>query len=489
MIVITESLFLKHRLVIEINYLILEVFMGSKFCKTYLQGLNLAPRWSPLISLLVNTFFILLIFAITWWIFQDPRGVFRLYTPYVGYMYCRWILIAILLVSYVFDYWPFKYEWLDDTHPILKGAILTLLTYLLVVLITDGFFKLFLGQYGITYFSPQRMTELGITEFYAVEYASTAIMMFAVIASWLAPSWVAACDYAPWQNMSRFGRGMSVSLLIFFLSLIIYLVTMHSHMAILYYPWQEFTAITPPYWEQFANTVSGNFHIAWIMCCTVVVWLYEFTFEKYPFCYIKIAWLRRVSAFLGIVFMAVCLCFFLYYVQELAWGEAIRGTRRQDAPDWRWLHVGEMAIFWLVPSLYIAFYCNNWPNSISNQPLRILVRTAVTIIASIAIYMLYYRYAHDFLGTQKGYSHPQQFPMIPMIWLINIFLINYLFMDKWPGWKRVPHKLEVGEQFEVYQSPASFWKGVILGGVLGGIIYFCVIYIIPVFSKSINLIP
>ena len=65
--------------------------------------------------------------------------------------------------------------------------------------------------------------------------------------------------------------------------MIIYFITMHSHMGILYYPWQEFSAITPPYWERFANTVSGNFHIAWIMSATVIVWLYETIWERYPF--------------------------------------------------------------------------------------------------------------------------------------------------------------------------------------------------------------
>ena len=29
--------------------------------------------------------FTLVIFAVTWWIFQDPRGIMRFYTPYVGY--------------------------------------------------------------------------------------------------------------------------------------------------------------------------------------------------------------------------------------------------------------------------------------------------------------------------------------------------------------------------------------------------------------------
>jgi AAT family amino acid transporter len=31
----------------------------------------------------------------------------------------------------------------------------------------------------------------------------------------------------------------------------------------------------------------------------------------------------------------------------LTWGPAIRGTRLINAPDWRWLHVGEMAVFFL----------------------------------------------------------------------------------------------------------------------------------------------
>ena len=42
--------------------------------------------------MLANMAFTLLIFAVTWWVFQDPRGIMRFYTPYVGYNYCRWWL-------------------------------------------------------------------------------------------------------------------------------------------------------------------------------------------------------------------------------------------------------------------------------------------------------------------------------------------------------------------------------------------------------------
>jgi hypothetical protein len=78
---------------------------------------------------------------------------------------------------------------------------------------------------------------------------------------------------------------------------IVYLCTMHPHMGILYYPWQYFASIAPPYWENFANTVSGNFHVAWIMCCTITVWLTETIWERYPFKVIKHDTTRRLVGF------------------------------------------------------------------------------------------------------------------------------------------------------------------------------------------------
>ena len=82
--------------------------------------------------------------------------------------------------------------------------------------------------------------------------------MFAAIASWLSPAWVVApARKSPGRTCSQPGKGISILVMTFFLSTLIFFMTMHSHMGILYYPWQYFTSITPPYWEQFANTVSA----------------------------------------------------------------------------------------------------------------------------------------------------------------------------------------------------------------------------------------
>ena len=466
----------------------------ERYGTNYLEERKLVKRWPGPIPALVSLVLTLGVFYATWWIFQDPRGFMRMYTPYVGYMYTRWWLIVLIWMVYIFNYWPFKRSWLENTNPLVKGAVLTALSVVILWVLIKGFFETFLGNLGLAYFNPGQLTKLpGITEFFAVEYAALACLMFAAIASWLSPAWVVAFEEEPWKKNVQPTKGFSIWLITFFLSTIVYFVTMHSHMAILYYPWQYFTAVAPPYWEQFADTVSGNFHVSWIMCCTVTVWLVETIWERFPFSLIKNNALRRWSCFLGIIAIAFAMHFFLYFAQELIWGEAIRGTRRDFAPDWRWLHVGETAVFFLVPALFINFYCGNWPRKFS-LPMNVLIRTILMLAAGIALYVFYYRTSHTFLGTQKGFSHPQQFPMIPTIWLIDIWLVHHWFMDNWPGWKlsaKTAEELETDHAAHkaavagVRWSP-KFASGLGLGLLVGVGVYFLVVWLLPM---SIPIIP
>ena len=464
--------------------------------KHYLEERKLVPRWKGPVPALVSLVITAAVFYLTWWIFQDPRGLLRMYTPYVGYMYTRWWLIVLIWMVYIFNYWPFKGSWLYKTNPLLKGTILTFISFVVLWVLIKGFFEGILGNYGLAYFNPDRLTKLpGITEFFAIEYASLAILMFAAIASWLSPAWVVAMEEAPWQKLSQPAKGFSILIATFFLSTIIYFITMHSHMGILYHPWQYFTSIAPPYWEKFADTVSGNFHVAWIMCCTVTVWLVETIWERFPFSLIKNDWGRRITAFFGIIVIAFAMHFFFYFVQELTWGPAIRGTRRDFAPDWRWLHVGEIAVFFLVPALFLKFYCNNWPNKFS-LPINVLTRTGITVVAGLVLYYFYYKTSHLFLGTQKGFSHPQQFPMIPTIWLIDIWLVHHWFMDNWPAWKVVPKTAEElaeekrkheAELDDIKWSP-SLGAGLGAGALAAIAFYFITVYLLPFFYSSIDII-
>lgn len=466
----------------------------ERFGVGYLEERKLTKRMSGPVPGLVSLLLVSVLFYATWWIFQDPRGLMRMYTPYVGYMYCRWWLIMMIWMVYIFDFWPFRRSWLEQTHPVIKGVVLTAVSVLILITLIKGFFEGLLGNYGLAYFNPEQLEKLeGITSFFAIEYASLAILMFAAIASWLSPAWVVAFENAPWDKLTQPVRGITILLVTFFLSTIVYFVTMHSHMGILYQPWQSFTSIAPPYWENFADTVSGNFHIAWIMCCTVVVWLVETIWQRYPFNLIKNNWARRVALFFGIVAIALCINFFLYFAQELTWGEAVRGTRREMAPDWRWLHVGEMAIFWLVPALVLAFYFDNWPNKYS-MPTNVAIRTLISFVGAVALYIVYYKTSHLFLGTQKGFSHPQQFPMIPMIWLVNIMLVHHWFMDNWPMWKMVPKTddeiakshAEAAARIADEAPGRGYGWGVGAGVVAGVAVYFIVVAILPAFYAVVS---
>ncbi len=405
----------------------------------YLEERTLVERWPAPWPQIVNLLFLSVIFYITWWIFQDPRGLMRMYTPYEGYMYTRWILIICIWMAYIFEFYPFKRQWLEKTHPVWKGLAMTAMMTVILLILIHGFFFALLGNLSMAYFNVGRMVNLGLTEFFSLEYASLACLMFAAIASWLSPAWPVCFENWPWQKLDQPVRGFTIVTFTFFLSTLIYLCTMHPHMGILYYPWQEFSSIAPPWWQNFAGTVSGNFHVSWIMCCTVVLWINETIWERWPFREIKNDALRRFSMFFGIVAIAFCCHFGIYFMQELAWGPAILGDRRLWAPDWRWLHVGEIMVFFLLPAMFITFYCKNWPQKYSTAT-NWLIRNGVTIVAGIVIYALYYLTAHHFLGVQEEMSHPQQFPMIPTIWLINIMLINHWFMDNWPGFKKVDKK-------------------------------------------------
>lgn len=401
----------------------------------YLEERSLIGRWRTPLPQIVSFLFVAAIFYISWWILMDPRGVLRLYTPQVGYMYTRWMLIVAIWMVYLFQYWPFKRNWLEKTHPAIKGIVLTAVLAGILLIVIEVFFFSLIGNFGMTYFSPDRMIERGVPQFFALEYASLACLMFASLMSWLSPAWPVAFENRPWEKLKQPALGLTVLAISFLISLVIYMLTMHSHMAILFYPWQEFTAVTPPWWMDFAGTVSGNFHIAWIMSCTVIVWMVETTWERWPFSEIKKPGTRGLVTFVGIIVIAFAFAFGVYYLQELRWGPAIMGDRYMDDPGWRWLHVGETLVFFLIPALFIKFYCNNWPQKWS-KPVNWTVRTALVLVIGIVVYYLYYQTGHLFLGVQKDMAHAQQFPMVPTIWFINMMLVHHWFMDNWPGFKK-----------------------------------------------------
>ena len=286
----------------------------------WLEERQLSPRWPLPITHVVNIAVLLGVFSVTWWIFQDPRGLMRLYTPYVGYMYTRWLLIILIWMVYIFQFWPMKRAQLESWHPLIKGAVAVAAAFAVMMIVIHGFFQKFLGSLGIAYFNPEITSQFPrMTRFFAEEYAALAILMFAALASWLAPAWVVGMERAPWQHERQPVQGFTILIVTFFLSTLLYFVTMHPHMGILYYPWQQFTAVAPP---------------------------------------------TRFST-----------------------------------------------------------------------PVNVALRTLIVAVGGVLLMIFYYNISPLVLGTQRGVSQPEQFPMIPTIWLINIMLVHHWYMDNWPAWR------------------------------------------------------
>ena len=376
-------------------------------------------------------------FMCLWWVFMDPRGWLRWYTPQYGYMYIRWLLIVAIWQAYIFNFWPFKPEWMGSSHPLKKGIILTLINFAVTGLLIWVFYYNIFGRLSIPYFSWDELKKTGLSDFFSREYSSLAILMMAAIASWLSPIWPAAFENYPWHGMKQPAKGVTVFLVTFLLTTYVYLICMHPHYRVLFYPWQEYTASFPWWYEKF-RTLSGNFNVGWIMCATVSVWLTEMALERYPFRLIKTQPWRGIGGFFFILLLALILFFLFVFMQDVVWGVSVEGAKRLMAPDWRYLHTGELAVILLTVAMILYFYFDNWPRKYSNE-VNIFIRVAIVAVGAVILHWAYYKASPGLLGTQAGYSHPQQFPMAPVILFINVMLYHNWFMDGWPG-KRIEQK-------------------------------------------------
>ena len=185
---------------------------------------------------------------------------------------------------------------------------------------------------------------------------------------------------------------------------------------------------------------------------TVSIWLLELTFDRYPFRLIKNQLVRGIVGFFGVLIFAIVMFLTFNFLQDVSWGVATEGAKRLEAPDWRYLHSGELAVMLLIPAMVLNFYFDNWPRKFA-PAVNIAIRSVIIIISTVIFHYLYYKFSPPILGTQAGYSHPQQFPMAPGILLINIMLFHNWFMDLFPG------KILVGTE-EVLLNPQLVEKSI-----------------------------
>ena len=129
--------------------------------KNWLTLRNMVPRWGIWTSGLVNLLVLAISAIALWWVFFSNSGIFKLYTPLLGFSLVIWMLLIIMWQTEFFNYWPFSNQFLASSHPLKKGGILTGTTLLLYLVLIIGILFFIIGQYGVTYFNWHSLTKYG----------------------------------------------------------------------------------------------------------------------------------------------------------------------------------------------------------------------------------------------------------------------------------------------------------------------------------------
>jgi len=413
--------------------------MNEKF---WLDARRLQTRFGVLGSGLINLTVLVCFFAVFWTLVMNPKGYLRMYTPMYGYAYEQWFLIAVLLTALIFRFWPLSHSFMEKQHPLIKGAVLYGINLLFVLFMVNFIFRTVIGNMGVPYFSEDRLLALKINPYNSREYASQAILMVGAMAALVIPIWSLHLYNWPERKIEGGSAKITSFLLVMFFVFAAFFLVLHPHFGIIFYPWQIYTAAFP-WWERLTNTLSGTFNLGWMMAWTSAIWFIQVTWEGYPIKFVTRQPYRALTGFFFTLFVGLIFFVGFHFLQDVVWGPPIRGGKLINAVDWRYLHSGETAMFLLVVALVLGIHFNNWPNRYATE-VNILIRTVIIGIGTLAFYTFYYKFSNQLLGTQPGYSHPQQYPLAPLSIFIAFLLTHTWYLDKWPGEKVVRTEPEAG---------------------------------------------
>ena len=372
-----------------------------------------------------------------WYIFMNPNGVMKLYTPMYGFALVVVMLAMIVLMSNVADYYPFTSP-SAAASPVASGIMLTVAAIVLMLLIHYVFFWNFIGKLGIAYFSPDSIVASGGTgaePFNARENASTAIIYFFTAFLWLALFWNLGFGRWPWHKVDRGTLALSKLFTILFFVSIVYIILFHPHICYLFYPAQDKAGVAP-WWEGFTDTGSAFFGLGLALCSLFWIVASELLWDGHP--WKSMDYRDEGNFFKGIVVFAVTLALgavLLWVFLKIfiaIWNEPFMGGQYTDGPDWRLIHAGEIAGFFVLATFILETYFNNFPN-LAGLWARAAVRTAIAVAGGLLCYWFYYSpLSTFFLSKVEGFAQPGDTPLVFILLFLCVILVQRNFFDRWP---------------------------------------------------------
>jgi len=387
---------------------------------------------------LVNIVAIFCIVWLLWYIFMHADGIFRLYTPMYGFSLVVVFFSAILIIKDIFEFYPFAEKTPPDQSVLIRGILLTITAVVLMLFLYYVVFWKFLGEFGITYFSPYSIIAAGSqgAEIWnAREISSRAILYFFAAFLWITITWSAGFGRWPWQKNDRSLQAWSRLFTILFFVVIAYTVLFHASVCHLFYPAQV-NAGVEPWWISFADTGSANFSLGLLLCALFWAVSSDLLWEGYPFKllakkdggnFLRGLFVFIVTTILGIILLWILLKGMIYF-----WDEPFMGGQYTDGPDFRFLHAAEISGFLILSAFILKNYFNNFPNTNSIW-LNAIVRTLLAIVGGALVYLFYYSNATVFfLGKVPGIAQPDDTPLVWTILFLSIIAVHCDFFEGWP---------------------------------------------------------
>jgi amino acid transporter, AAT family len=377
-----------------------------------------------------------------WYVFMNPNGVMKLYTPMYGFALVVNLLLGIMLISKVTDFYPFSEEPAAGANPIGRGIGLTVAAVVLMLFLTYVVFWNFIGKYGVAYFSPASIVVSGGTgaePLVARENACTAIIYFATAFLWIALIWKVGFGRWPWIETSRGVMAWSRLFAVLVFSILVYAILFHPHVCHLFYPAQNKAGVVP-WWAAFAGTGSAFFSLGLMLCALSWIIMSDLLWEGYPWKFLdrdgegtfaKGVLMVIVTSVLGVISCVIMLKIMNHY-----WMEPFEGGQYTDAPYFRFLHAGEISGFFILAAFVLGTYFNNFPNTKALLP-RAIVRTVIAILGGMLFYLFYYSAAAELvLGKVPGIAQPDDTSLVWTMLFLSVIMIQAEFFNGWPLVKR-----------------------------------------------------
>jgi len=403
----------------------------------WLSSRNLVPRWSIVISGLVNAAVILMAAVVIWWLVFAIEGVFKLYTPLLGFAIMIWMLLILIWQTELFGLWPLKREFLEGAHSFTKGLILTAISLLILLVLVFGVVYTLIGGYGITYFNWNSLAafgQLGQDPTSSRENASWALIALAVPFFWMSVLTLVGLKTDLWPGLQPPRSGFANLLWITTISIPLFFIFFHPHLGSMFYPAQVYTAV-PPWWKNIAQTNSAEFNMGWIFCIVVTVFYTVHLWQDRPWTLVtKQPW-RFLFLLLGSFILGIAIFKIELGVMDYFWGEAYVGGQNEANFGWRYSHTTTMATFILVPAIMLNY---QFSKAFGRMGLisRGILTSIIAVIVGLIFAWAYYAFAPALLGVNSGVSHPSENPTVFLLLIINLLVIQFNFFDGWPGYRQ-----------------------------------------------------